>query len=302
MDVPLEKYSQTSPFLSIRLTLQKTQERELDMDESKVFNYSNIFFSCYTPNERGYHSRVQDPILIYVCSGELLLQERQSKMKIHAGECAFVRKDHQISLLKQPKGKEQFRGISLVFSRSFLREFYQTIDKKMPPLHVRKQSQSVIRLPQTPAIASLFQSMLPYFDASAEPTDRIIHLKLQEGIYALLEIDDQFYPSLFDFTDPWKIDIVDFMEKNYAYDLSIEEIAHYTGRSLATFKRDFKKLSNLPPQKWLMEKRLNVAQDKIENEKKKVSEVYLEVGFKNISHFSTAYKKKFGYPPSGVAK
>ena len=26
----------------------------------------------------------------------------------------------------------------------------------------------------------------------------------------------------------------------------------------------------------------------------------LEVGFKNLSHFSTAYKKKFGYSPSNV--
>lgn len=275
---------------------------ERDIDESKVFNYSDIFFSCYTNDERGYYKKVQDPMLIYVCSGELLLQERKTQTKIRAGECAFVRKDHQISLVKQPKGKEQFIGISLVFSRCFLRDFYQTINKKTLPLQARKQSASVIKLPQSPAIASLFQSMLPYFDASAQPTDRIIHMKLQEGIYALLEIDEQFYPSLFDFTDPWKVDIVDFMEKNYAYDLSIADIAHYTGRSLAAFKRDFKKLSNLPPQKWLMEKRLNVAQDKIEKEKKKVSDVYLEVGFKNISHFSTAYKKKFGYSPSNAAK
>lgn len=36
-----------------------------------------------------------------------------------------------------------------------------------------------------------------------------------------------------------------------------------------------------------MEKRLNVAQDKLLHEKRKVSEIYLEVGFKNISHFST---------------
>lgn len=271
---------------------------ELETDEPKVFNYSNIFFSCYTGNERGCYDMAQDHMLIYVCSGEMILQTRQTKIKIRTGECVFVRKDNQISIIKQPKGKEQFIGISLVFSRTFLREFYQTIDKNNLPLQARKQSPSVVKLPRTPAIASLFQSMLPYFDTSTEPTDRIIKMKLQEGIYALLDIDEQFYPSLFDFTDPWKIDIVDFMEKNYAYDLSIEQIAHYTGRSLAAFKRDFKKLSDLPPQKWLMEKRLSVARDKLENEKKKVSDVYLEVGFKNISHFSTAYKKKYGYSPS----
>jgi AraC-like DNA-binding protein len=40
-------------------------------------------------------------------------------------------------------------------------------------------------------------------------------------------------------------------------------------------KRDFKKLSNLSPQKWIIRKRLEVAQSKIKNENRKVSEVCL---------------------------
>jgi AraC-like DNA-binding protein len=83
------------------------------------------------------------------------------------------------------------------------------------------------------------------------------------------------------------------------YDLSMEETASYTGRSLAAFKRDFKKISSLSPEKWLIQKRLEVAYDKIRNDGKKVSEVCFEVGFKNLSHFSTAYKRQYGVPPTG---
>ena len=125
-----------------------------------------------------------------------------------------------------------------------------------------------------------------------------MQLKLQAGVYTLLHIDKRFYPALFDFTEPWKIDILDYMEENYMFDLSVEEIAGFTGRSLASFKRDFKKISLLSPQKWLIEKRLKVARDIIQNENKRVSDVYLEVGFKNLSHFSSAFKKQFGYAPS----
>lgn len=266
--------------------------------ESLIFRYEDIFFSYYLNNERICRDMIKDHTLVYVYSGELIMLEGKSKIKIHGGECVFLRKDNRVNMVKQPRGEEQFSGIFMKFSRAFLREFYQMINKSKIPQTVQKHKPSVIKLPHTPAITSLFQSMLPYFDTTVKPLDEVMKLKMLEGIYALLDMDENFYASLFDFTEPWKIDIFDFMEKNYMFDLSVEDIAHYTGRSLATFKRDFRKISGLSPQKWLIEKRLKTAKDKLENDKKKVSDVYLEVGFKNFSHFSTAFKKQFGYPPS----
>jgi len=201
-------------------------------------------------------------------------------------------------LTKQPVGEDQFQAIFMHFKRNFLRDFYQIIDRKELPLEAEKYKPSVIKLPNTPDIESLFQSMRPYFDSDNEPVKELMNLKLQAGVYTLLSIDKRFYPALFDFTEPWKIDILDYMEENYMYDLSVEDIANFTGRSLAAFKRDFKKISQLPPQKWLIEKRLKVARDKIRNENKRISDVYLEVGFKNLSHFSSAFKRQFGYAPS----
>ena len=86
----------------------------------------------------------------------------------------------------------------------------------------------------------------------------------------------------------------------WSCELSIEEIAHYTGRSLATFKRDFKKISDLTPEKWLIKKRLEKAYELMKAGRKKVVEVYAEVGFRNPSHFSTAFKKEFGVAPTAL--
>jgi len=241
---------------------------------------------------------IKEHTLVYVYSGELLVEENGLKTEIHRGECVFLRRDNRVNMFKQPCGDEYFKAIFMVFTRNFLREFYQAIDKKQLPSDVEKQEMSVIKLPQTPYITSLFQSMTPYFDNNIQPIDEIMKLRLQEGVYALLNTDKRFYPGLFDFTEPWKIDILDFLNDNYMYDLSIEEIAGFTGRSLATFKRDFKKISSLPPQKWLIEKRLQIAYDKICNDKEKISDVYLEVGFKNLSHFSSAFKKQYGHSPT----
>ena len=272
---------------------------DLVQNESLRFNYSDIFFSFYLNDDKRCSQMIQEHMLVYVYSGEILLHEKDKKtIIIHKGECVFLRRDNRVSMTKQPKGKEQFQAIFMMFKRNFLREFYHKFDKKQLPSEIEQCRQSVIKLPETPAITGLFRSMTPYFDSSIKPADELMKLKLQEGVYSLLYIDKKFYSCLFDFTEPWKIDILDFMNENYMYDLSIEEIARYTGRSLATFKRDFKKISDLSPEKWLIEKRLTIANDKINNENKRVSDVYLEVGFKNLSHFSIAYKRQYGFAPT----
>ena len=113
----------------------------------------------------------------------------------------------------------------------------------------------------------------------------------------LLNTDKNLYASIFDFTDPWKIDILEFMERNYMNDISMEEIANYTGRSLSTFKRDFKKCSALSPRECSSDAALKPHM-LIRKGGRKVSEICFEVGFKNLSHFSKIYKIAYGVPPT----
>lgn len=271
---------------------------ESKQNKALVFGYSDIFFSYYIDTEHVCSQMVKDHTLVYIYSGEYLIEEGGVTTTVGAGECVFLRKDNRVIMNKLPKDGEWFKGIFMTFKRSFLKEMFQKIESQSLPTATKRSQSSVIKLPKVPSIESLFLSMTPYFDTSIEPSDDIMRLKQIEGVFSLLNVDKKFYSSLFDFSDPWKIDIIDFMNENYMYDLSMEEIAHFTGRSLASFKRDFKKISSLSPHKWLMRKRLQIAQDKIMNEKKKVSDVYLEVGFKDLSHFSRAYKENFGYSPT----
>jgi AraC-like DNA-binding protein len=272
------------------------------MEETcKVINYSDIFLSCFSDNASKYTPKVNRHGLAYILSGKLEINENGKITNLYKGECAFVRKDNRISMNKMPKKNEQYKSIWLTFTRPFLREFYRTTDKTQLPKDAERQKVSVYKLPaDRPDIRSLFESMTPYFDSPIPPTDELLKLKMTEGLLVLLNTDKNLYASLFDFSEPWKIDILDFMNENFMYDLSSEELANFTGRSLASFKRDFKKISNLSPEKWLIEKRLTVAHNKIRNENKKASDVYLEVGFKSLSHFSTAFKRQYGFPPTAM--
>lgn len=263
-----------------------------------IFNYENVFYSFYYDDAGGCVHRSLEYAMNYVYSGEMVLDTGKEQIHVGAGECVFIPRDHHITLYKRPSGGERYCGIFLNFTRRFLREMYARPETFAVPADTSKMEPEVVKLPRTAELASLFLSMTPYFDPQVKPQGDFMHLKLQEGLLALLHIDRRFASILFDFSEPWKIDILDFMNKNYMYSFSMEELAHYTGRSLATFKRDFRKVSDLTPEKWLVRKRLEVAYGMIQEGGKRVVEVCEKVGFKNPSHFSAAFKKRYGIAPT----
>jgi AraC-like DNA-binding protein len=269
-------------------------------DGLQTIAYSDIFLSCFSQySEKCIHA-TPEHTLVYLYSGEMVIEDRNRKITLQPGDCAFIRRDHRLKMYKNSKGDDFYKGISLTFKRSVLREFYSKMDKAEMPKEIHVSDDHVFKLQPSPAIKSLFESLTPYFDSNIKPTEGVTHLKLLEGIYVLLHSNKQLYPILFDFAEPWKVDILEFLNKNYPDELTMEQIASFTGRSLATFKRDFKKISNLTPQKWLIKRRLEAAYVKLKDEHKKVQDVYVEVGFKNPSHFSTAFKKQYGMPPTDV--
>ncbi len=269
-------------------------------DKLKTISYSGIFLSCYSDySEKCIHA-TPEHVLVYLYSGEQVIEDRNEKIVLQAGDCAFIKRDHRLKMYKNSKGEELYKGISLTFKRNVLREFYGKMDKAEIPKNVPISEKNVFKIEPRPDITSLFQSLNPYFDSNIKPTEGVTHLKLLEGIYTLLNSNELLYPILFDFAEPWKVDILEFLNENYQDELTMEQIASFTGRSLATFKRDFKKISSLTPQKWLIKKRLEVAYFKLKEEDKKVQDVYVEVGFKNPSHFSTAFKKQYGISPTEV--
>jgi AraC-like DNA-binding protein len=73
-----------------------------------------------------------------------------------------------------------------------------------------------------------------------------------------------------------------------------------TGRSLTTFKRDFDTIYGVTPLRWLIKKRLELAHYMLLENRQKPVEVYREVGFEDLSHFSYAFKKQFGYAPKTI--
>ncbi len=267
------------------------------MEPASVYNYRDIIYSCFLPAESLSEYRLLHHALIYVYSGEIRLEYGGRVQHIRAGEYVFLKRDHRLQIHKHTLGSDPYKAISIRFDRSFLREYFRTLDEAAFPQRAKRFREAVVKMPESPYIESLFASLFPFTNSDTKPDDDFVRMKMHEAMRCLLQADERFYPTLFDFNEPWKIDLLSFMEQNCTQDMSLSEFAAYTGRSLATFKRDFACISDLPPQKWLIRQRLEAARRMICDEGRRVSDVYMEVGFKNRSHFTVAFKKEYGFSP-----
>lgn len=266
-------------------------------------NESNIadFFCCTAISDKICEGGVDEHMLGFVVSGELTLLTRERKVNIRNGEAVFIRRNHLVTKLKKPaKDGQPFKGLFLRINVPFLKSISKQIVLPAHPLPDTLSGSLYFYLPRHPFLTGLFRSLDAYFTTGQLPSPMIVETKLKEAVLVLLEIKPELAGVLFDFEEPWKTDLREFMDRNYSCNLTIEQLAHYTGRSLSAFKRDFAdSFGGETPARWITKRRLEEAMVLLKRGMP-ASSVYLKVGFKNLSHFSTAFKRRFGISPTQV--
>lgn len=235
-----------------------------------------------------------DHMLIWFISGETKIIQADTTFYFKTGDIFLIPRNVLATIINYPKNGEPHKTVVMHLSAERLKIFYEKIevDKKITP------EQKIYSFSNHPLLVSCLSSVIPYFDVEGQFPENIASLKITEAISILREIDKSVDTILANFDKPGKIDLITFMERNFMFNMPMEKLGYLTGRSLSTFNRDFKKLFNSTPQKWLIEKRLQLAYYQLSEKKKKPTEVYLEVGFEDLSHFSFAFKKKYGLSPN----
>ncbi|MDR2037839.1 MAG: hypothetical protein LBQ60_07945 [Bacteroidales bacterium] len=174
----------------------------------RAFNYSDLFLNSFFSIGSGYLHNSTEHLIIFIYSGELVILESGQEISVKSGESVFIRKDMPVKLYKKNDQEEMFQGIIMGFSRPFLSECYKNVRKKQILSYGGKLECGIVRLPKTPYIQSLHVSMIPYFQWGVKPSGKILELKLREGIYCLLLLDNRFFTCLFDFMNPWGLSLI----------------------------------------------------------------------------------------------
>lgn len=238
--------------------------------------------------------------IIYVVEGRKVWHTAHGSYDLQKGSCAFVRSG--ASIVEQNFDSE-FCFILFFMPDEFITEVLKT---KATPLHRSSRTfEPVITINANAAIESFYQSMIPHFNASHQPDQSLLNLKFRELILTIAdnpanaELLSCFSSML---NEPQSISLQRVMEDNYSFNLKLEEFARLATRSLSAFKRDFLRVYNTTPGKWLIERRLDHALQLLTHTDKSVSETAFESGFESASHFSRVFRQRFGIPPVSMRR
>jgi len=247
----------------------------------------NIYFGDNVESE----AFVSDHIFSYIISGRHDVWIGHKKYTFTAGDYRFFRRNQLTKSIKHTESYG-FKSIAVHFDQNTLKEISKEFGFKSERFH--GEGVKIVRA------SSMLKKSIVQFNEYVQRKDvdnKILRIKIKELVLILAEADPEIKQMLFEFNEPGKLDLEGFMNGHYRYNVPLEKFAFLTGRSLSGFKRDFAKLFKITPSRWLTKKRLSEAKYLIENCKYRPTDIYLEIGFANMSHFSYAYKKEFGISP-----
>lgn len=236
--------------------------------------------------------------VLQLLQGTYIAYDGEKKYVSNPGDAIIARKNHLIRYTKQ-KVDDQFHKIVIALDEAFLRSF---LEKHPYKPGVFENDDSVLPVESDALIRNFINSLEPYYKGAEKLDPDFADVKREELLIILLKQKPALDNVFFNFSIPQRTDLAAYMNKNFRFNIKLEQFAFLTGRSLSTFKRDFYKTFNEMPGTWLTRKRLEEAYFQIKNKNKKPGDVYLEVGFENLSHFSYAFKKQFGKSPGELVK
>ena len=231
-------------------------------------------------------------MLIWFISGETKIVQAGEVRIFGKNDIFLIPRNQLATIINYPKDGLPHKTVVMHISTSFLQDFYASVNVNQGSV----PSPGIIRFEANPLLTGCLASLIPYFEMDSLP-ENLASLKLREAVTILRSIDPSIDATLGNFDVPGKVELTSFMEKNFMVNMPLERFAYLTGRSLTTFKRDFKKAYATTPQRWLLEKRLLLAHYHFVGKRQNPIDVCYEVGFENLSHFSFAFRKQFGYSP-----
>lgn len=238
--------------------------------------------------------------LVHVLSGKKTYKTVNGEWTLRPGQTLYLKKGAEII---HQYFDDEYCMLGFFLSDALIKETYEEVKGKLPLKYSKDAlAFTAAEVQSSHYLDGFFHSMLSYFRGINRPPDPILVLKLKELLITLMNSDPVLTAYFSNIADSARPSLNEIMEKNFCYNLKLEDYAELAHRSLSTFKRDFQQHFNEPPGKWLLKRRVHRAAHLIATSNLNVTQIAFESGFEDLSHFSRAFKKIMGISPTDYKK
>lgn len=260
---------------------------------------SVIFYKNLEDDLINIEFHTSEACIVYIESGcETITTCYNKTYKLLSENIIFLPKGLNLhSDYKNEKGS--LKAYVIFFGDNVITEF---LSKKAKITKPSNNEKSIHKINPNKTIKTFFSTLSNAYK-SYNNSKELLNLKLLELLY-LIDINDknnQLYSSLSSVqVGKAKRNIKRLVEKYAISNLNINDFAILSGRSIASFNREFRRIFNTSPKQWLIEQRLAYAHKLLVEKQWSVTDVANEVGHENISHFIETFKKVYKITPHKI--
>lgn len=237
---------------------------------------------------------------LHIVEGKSTTISEIDHITLQARESMLMKCGNYISKVIPTGATSNFSSFAVHFHREVLEKIYE---KELPIFlrsDVKRTAPSFSRVGSRALIDHFMEGIQMYFKNPVLVSEELLGLKLKEIILLLHQGEEassirEIMGSLF---SPVTYGMRQIVEAHVYTDISVEELATLCNMSVSTFKREFSKVFADTPASYLKNQKLEKAKELLSLSDKRITDIALEAGFNDLSHFSKVFTQKYGVSPS----
>lgn len=241
-----------------------------------------------------------DFLYTYVIAGSGTVSAGHEEHEFSAGDSFVVarRQEATVTLMPDEEMEKRFHTLSIRISKEDIEDYF--LHNMASVKAASTPAEAVQLLPDHPLLHGLNLLLEDGLQQGFRAEWEFTKMKIQECIHILVTLNARMYGWLAARNQLQKINLREFMERNFRHNVPLDQLAVATGRSLSTFRRDFISIFGTTPSRWLIRRRLEEARSLI-LAGNRPGDILVELGFESFSHFTRCFKQQYGVLPSAMA-
>lgn len=271
------------------------EHQTLDLFNKMLFEKAQI-----RPPVRKPFPMLNEACLLYIMKGANGVVSSTNMEMVKEKQALMMKCDNYFFEMLPASQVNTYEAIAVHFYPEVLRKVFENDwptflknDLKTPPKN------SMIKLKVDRLLEKYFDSILFYFANPELVSADLLILKVKELFLLLEKTDSQrlreiisnlFTPKTYTFKE-----VIDAHQYSNLTNIQLAELTHL---SLSSFKREFKRIYDESPRRYLRQKKLKKAAKLLRLSDLNITQIAFECGFKDLAHFSIAFKERYGCAPS----